>query len=282
MPINLPAPARATQPSRPSREMPAGPKIGGMDAAAYLARIGYDGALAPTAATLRALHRAHMMAVPFENLDIFGARRHLTLDPEAFFAKVVGERRGGFCYELNGLFAELLRALGFEVHFLSARVAKGTKAGPEFDHMLLLVPVEGVRWIADVGFGDSSLVPLDFDLDGPQGEPAGTFKLVHDGAEPGFTSMYGLTDAQKWVERYRFALVPHPLADFAGMCEYHQVSPESKFVQNRVCSLPTAAGRITLSGNRLTLVEGGRRTVQRLDEDAFLGALRERFGIDLS
>ncbi len=252
-----------------------------MDTAAYLARIGYRGSLEPSAATLRALHRAHMLAVPFENLDIFGARRHLTLDTAAFFAKVVGERRGGFCYELNGLFAELLGTLGFSVSFLSGRVAKGTKAGPEFDHMLLLVPADGVRWIADVGFGDSSLVPLDLDREGPQGEPEGGFKLVRDGGEPGFTSMYGLSEAGKWVERYRFSLAPHPLADFAGMCEYHQTSPDSKFTQNRVCSLPTATGRVTLSGNRLTLVEEGRRTVQRLDEAAFASALRARFGIEL-
>src|SRR4051794_25362765 len=94
------------------------------DAAAYLDRIRHTGSRAPTIEALRALHRAHLHAVPFENLDIH-LGRPIRLDPGAFFRKIVGERRGGFCYELNGLFAELLAALGFEVSLLSARAADG-------------------------------------------------------------------------------------------------------------------------------------------------------------
>lgn len=250
-----------------------------MDVAAYLARIGYSGSLEPTTETLIGLHRAHMLTVPFENLDIFGARRHLSLDEQAFFAKVVGERRGGYCYELNGLFGALLREVGFDVSMLSGRVMKGSKLGPDFDHMLLLVRLQE-RWIADVGFGDSSITPLRLDNPEPQGEPAGSWKLTHDGA--GVWSMWSRGAGQKWVERYRFTLTPHPLEDFAGMCEYHQVSPDSPFTQNRVCSLPTAAGRITLSGNRLTLVEDGKRILQRLDDAQFAAALRDYFGITLN
>lgn len=250
-----------------------------MDAAAYLARIGYHGSLEPNAATLRAIHRAHMLAVPFENLDIYGSRRWLELDEAAFFAKVVGERRGGFCYELNGLFAALLRALGFQVDLLSARVMKGNREGPEFDHLALLVHLEE-RWLADVGFGDSSLIPLRLDDPSPQGEPAGGFRLMHD---DGQWAMCGLTDAGKWVERYRFTLTPHPLEDFAGMCAFHQTSPDSSFTQNRVCSLPVEGGRITLSGNRLTLIADGKRTMRRLANDAeFSACLAEHFAIDLA
>jgi N-hydroxyarylamine O-acetyltransferase len=264
-----------------SLETVANGKMLAMDVGAYLDRIGYAGSREPTLATLRGIHRAQMLSVPFENLDIFGSRRHVYLDEPTFFAKVVGERRGGFCYELNGLFAALLRELGFEVDLLSARVMKGNREGPEFDHLALLVRAvdSAGRWLADVGFGDSSLVPLDLDEPGPQGEPEGGFRIEDAGA---YHAMWARTEAGKWVERYRFSLVPHLLEDFAGMCEYHQTSPDSHFTQNRVCSMPNAAGRITLSGNRLTVVQDGQRTLRRLADDAeFSACLREHFGMDL-
>src|SRR5262245_27861823 len=120
---------------------------------AYLGRIGYTGSRAPTLEVLRALHRAHLYAVPFENLDIHAGRR-IVLDQDALFQKVVTHRRGGFCYELNGLFAALLRKLGFDVTLLSGRVHNDGGFGPEYDHMTLLVKLDG-RWLADVGFGSS-------------------------------------------------------------------------------------------------------------------------------
>jgi len=245
---------------------------------AYLDRIGYRGSLEPTAETLRGLHRAHMYAVPFENLDIYGGRRHLTLDEGAFFRKVVEERRGGFCYELNGLFGALLRELGFHVDLLSGRVVSAKKVGPEFDHLLLLVHLEE-RWLADVGFGDSSRTPLRLDDPKPQGEPAGAFKLTHEGDE---WAMWGWGAAEKWSEVYRFTLKPHHLQEFATMCEYHQTSPDSQFTRNNVCTLPTSEGRKTISGNRFTVVANGERTMQRLaDETAYYTTLAEHFGVEL-
>src|SRR5215207_11196611 len=110
-----------------------------MDIQAYLRRIHYRGDLTPTATTLRELHRAHLLAVPFENLDIH-LGRPIVLDQDALFDKIVTRRRGGFCYELNGLFALLLRELGFEVTLLAAGVARADGGfGPEFDHLTLLV-----------------------------------------------------------------------------------------------------------------------------------------------
>src|SRR5258708_22032942 len=121
-----------------------------MNLAAYLTRIGYKGSLQVSAEALRQLHLAHVLAVPFENLDIHLGRLSV-LQEEAFCRKIVEERRGGFCYEQNGLFAAVLRDLGFPVTLLSARVGEGS---PEFDHLTLLVPLEE-RWLADVGFGES-------------------------------------------------------------------------------------------------------------------------------
>src|SRR5918995_2554428 len=109
-----------------------------MDVDAYLERIDYRGPLAPTAETLRRLHVAHLLAVPFENLSIH-AGEPVVLDDEALFEKIVARRRGGFCYELNGLFAWLLRALGFRVTMLSARVVNRGVVGPEYDHLTLQV-----------------------------------------------------------------------------------------------------------------------------------------------
>jgi N-hydroxyarylamine O-acetyltransferase len=134
-----------------------------VNATRYLERISYRGPLAPTAKTLRQLQVAHLMSVPFENLSIH-ACEPIVLDDELLFAKVVTRRRGGFCYELNGLFAWLLRSLGFRVTMLAAEVmnARG-EWGLPFDHMVLLVALED-RWLVDVGFGDSFFEPLRFDL----------------------------------------------------------------------------------------------------------------------
>src|SRR5437763_17007860 len=124
-----------------------------MNVTAYLERINYHGATEPSAATLRDLHRAHLLTVPFENLDIH-LGREIDLDDERLYAKIVERRRGGFCYELNGAFAALLRELGFNVKKLAAGVARADGGfSPLFDHMALVVELEE-RWPASVGFGD--------------------------------------------------------------------------------------------------------------------------------
>ena len=152
-----------------------------MDINAYLQRINYHGSLAPTAETLRALQVAHLLAVPFENLSIHTGEP-VVLEDEALFEKVVGRRRGGFCYELNGLFAALLRSLGFKVEMLSAGVANAEgEFGPDFDHMTLLVTLNDKleeRWLADVGFGDSFREPLLLNERGVQRQGERDYKIV--------------------------------------------------------------------------------------------------------
>ena len=125
-----------------------------LNAPAYLARIAYTGPTPPTIETLRSIHRAHLQTVPFENLDI-SLGRTIVVDEDATVRKIVEQRRGGFCYEMNGAFAALLRALGFRVTLLAARVARPQGGeGPEFDHLTLRVDLEE-PWLADVGFGES-------------------------------------------------------------------------------------------------------------------------------
>ena len=140
---------------------------------AYLDRIGAGRPDIATAAALHALHRAHLLAVPFENLSIH-LGEPVSLDDRDLFGKIVTRRRGGFCYELNGAFALLLGALGFDVRLLAARVFGQGRFGPPFDHLALLVhTADGDGpWLADVGFGSHSHYPLRFAERGPQDDLA--------------------------------------------------------------------------------------------------------------
>ncbi len=225
-----------------------------MNVDAYLERIGYHGPRQPTLETLSALHRAHMLAVPFENLDIH-LGRPLVLDRDANFEKIVVRRWGGWCYELNGLFGLLLERLGFEVTLLGARVV-GERVGRELGHLMLRVDLER-SWLADVGFGESSLEPLPLGDEPTQAVEAG-----------------GL--------RREFELVPRRLEEFAEMCEYSQTSPDIMFTQRRLCTLATAGGRVTLSDLRLIERDGDRVSERELGgEDEWRRVLSERFAVVL-
>jgi N-hydroxyarylamine O-acetyltransferase len=248
-----------------------------LDLPAYLARIQDQGPLEPNAETLRRLHLAHLFTVPFENLSIHWGEP-IELRDEALFDKVVTRRRGGFCYELNGLFAALLRGLGFEVAMLSAQVFGDNGVfGREGDHMTLLVNLER-RWLVDVGFGDSFREPLLLDERGEQSE--GRFVYRIEDADEGRFILSRREEGGPWKTENRFRLVPHVYADFAEMCHYHQTSPDSHFTRNRMCSLATPDGRITLSGRRLITTRDGEKQERELaDEGEVAEVLRERFGI---
>jgi N-hydroxyarylamine O-acetyltransferase len=242
-----------------------------------LERINYHGPVEPTAETLRALQVAHLRAVPFENLSIHSGEP-VVLDDESLFDKIVTRRRGGFCYELNGLFGALLRELGFKVTMLSAGVATGPDGfGPDFDHMVLMVELED-RWLVDVGFGDSFIEPLLLDKREDQVQGDRAYRIVPDGTHLIMMQRIGDND---WQPQYRFSLQPHEYADYAEMCRYHQTSPESHFTKARLCSRATESGRLTLSGMRfITTGPGGSRDEQTLaGEEECATALREHFGI---
>jgi len=253
-------------------------RIEAMDTAAYLARIGFTGSARPDAETLRGLHLAHLYAVPFENLDI-SLGRQICCDEERFVRKIVDSGRGGFCYELNGAFAALLRELGFRVRLLSARVAREDgSASPDFDHMALLVDVEE-PWLADVGFGDSFLEPLRLKTETEQEQPGGPFRIVPVGNV--MIVQRQLVD-QTWKALYQFTLKPHALEDFEPRCQWQQTSPDSHFVQQRICTLPTQEGRITLSDLRLIRTVHGKREERLLkNEDEWRAALVEHFGVHI-
>jgi len=248
-----------------------------MNVTAYLQRINYHGATAPTAETLRELHRAHMLAVPFENLDIH-LGREIVLDDERLYSKVVERRRGGFCYELNGAFAALLRELGFNVKKLAAGVGRADGSfGPMFDHMALMVKLEE-RWLADVGFGEGFREPLRLDEAGEQAQAFGAYRIRQDDEY----RILERRDGDRWLLEYRFTLQPYEYEDYGEMCRYHQTSPLSSFTQKRTCSLATADGRVTLANNRLITTRGGERHERLLADDLEIAAvLREQFGVVL-
>lgn len=244
---------------------------------AYLERLNYQGSLAPTAETLRGLHVAHLVAVPFENLSIH-AGEPIVLEDGPLFTKIVERRRGGFCYEANGLFAALLRRLGFDVVMLSAGVANAEGGfGPDFDHMALMVSTDR-RWLVDVGFGDSFIEPLLLDDRGAQVQGARAYRILHDDARLILTRR---DPGEEWKAQYRFSLQSREYADYAAMCRHHQTSPLSHFTRARICSRATEEGRITLSEMRLitTSREGGRQERILTGQAEYTDTLREHFGI---
>jgi len=252
-----------------------------VDVKAYLDRINYHGPLAPDAGTLRELQVAHLLAVPFENLSIHH-EQPIVLEDEALFTKIVERRRGGFCYEANGLFAALLRALGFEVAMLSAGVANAEGGfGPDFDHMTLMVTLER-RWLVDVGFGDSFREPLLLDERGEQGQGRRAYRIVPDREHLILTQRDD--DGGGWKAQYRFSLRPYEYADYAEMCRHHQTSPQSHFTRGRICTRATEEGRVTLSEMRLitTSEDGGRRERTLTGREEYAAVLREHFGIEMT
>ncbi len=246
-------------------------------ATAYLRRIGVTADVAANAVGLAALHQAHQLSVPFENLSIHLAEP-ISLAEEDLVAKIVRSRRGGFCYELNGLFALLLESMGMRVSRLAARVHGEKGLGPPFDHLALAVrPPDGSGpWLADVGFGSHSVYPLRLDSRSEQDDPAGTFLLAD--ADDGDVDV--VKDGQP---QYRVEMRARSLADFAPTCWWQQTSPLSHFTAATICSQLTADGRVSVAGRTLIRTSGGTRTKRELDTDEeLLAAYRDLFGLVLS
>lgn len=250
-----------------------------MEIDSYLKRINYHGSREPTAETLRELQVAHLYSVPFENLSIH-AKEPIVLNNDALFDKIVNRRRGGFCYELNGLFAALLRSLGFQVEMLAAEVAGPDGVfGPKFDHMALMVKLSE-PWLADVGFGDSFLEPVLLNEATTHEEGERAYRITRDDLS------YTLEQRDKqgeWKPQYRFELDSYEFPDFEEMCVYNQTSPESHFTQKRICSRATPDGRISLSGLRMITTRHGAREERTLSgPDEYAKVLQDSFGIVLT
>jgi N-hydroxyarylamine O-acetyltransferase len=201
-----------------------------LDLPAYLARIGYAGDVDPTIETLTALHRAHVLSIPFENLDIL-LGQPIRLDLRSLQSKLVYGRRGGYCFEQNTLFAAVLEHLGFEVTRLAARVRMGDDRSTPRTHMTLAVDVGETRLLADVGFGgDTLLDPIAFDNEEPVRQAAWTFRL---GEEGNVRVLRGLR-AGEWLDLYAFTEEPHLPVDYEVSNHYTSTWPHSPFVRKIV------------------------------------------------
>ncbi len=237
-----------------------------IDVTGYLTRIG-----ATERDSLADLQRAHLLAVPFENLSVH-LNEPYSLAPADLYDKVVTRRRGGFCYELNGLFSILLTELGHRVELRSARPRNGERWGPPLDHLALVVD-HGL--LVDVGFGAHSTFPLRMDITEDQPDPGGVFRVR--------PAAYGEFEVTHHDEpAYLVEARPYELRDFAAMCWWQAHDPVTHFTNSLVCSRLTESGRVTLSGRKLIETVDGERAETELGDDAsVLAAYRDRFGIDL-
>ncbi len=248
------------------------------DLDAYLARVGLASSPKANDDGLLALHGAQFFAIPFENLDI-QLGRQINLDANSLQRKLVDHRRGGYCFELGGLALLALRALGFEVRPLLARVHLGDTISAR-THQLDLVTVNESPWIFDVGFGAGgprSPMPLE---EGRVEERGGwVARLIR--REPWGWLMQTLIE-DEWVDSYSFTLGHVTAQDIALGNFYTSHSPDCHFTRQRVASAPREQGRISLMDFTLTEIGTGGKRIREISPGApYIAALAELFGIDL-
>lgn len=244
----------------------------------YLERLNYFGVVQPTEDRLEALHRAQYYTIPFENFDIL-LGRGISLEPAALFDKMVNRARGGYCFELNGLYLMALQSFGFDVRALLARVhVSGTPSGR--GHQVLLVTLQGRQWITDVGFGNPNLrTPIPLELDHPTTHDGQTFRLMEAGH---FGIMLQTFIDDQWQDLYSFDLGHVFPDDIAYGNYYTSTHPSSFFTFARVAALPVHNGAITLFNKTLKRKTANKEQVQELAEgQAYLDALKTHFGIEL-
>lgn len=244
----------------------------------YLSRINITKTEEPSYSFLKTLQINHLYSIPFEDLDI-PDRAKIILDLKTIYNKIILNNRGGFCYELNGMFHWLLTELGFNVDMLSARVFNHDKKelGPEYDHMALIVHLEK-DFLVDVGFGDSFRAPIELP-NGKITDVSGDYRIVENDS-----ACYEL---QKFIDgiwnlQYSFMLTPQTLSNYSAMCEFQQNNPASHFRTRMLCTIATPAGRKTLSNQSFTITESGIKTkIDFIDPSEFNKLLLQHFNIVL-
>lgn len=251
-----------------------------MNKKSYLDRIKYSGDLAPSLKLLQQLQEAHLLHIPFENLDIhYGIP--IKINQAKIFEKIVLKKRGGFCYELNGLFSVLLDNLGFQCKKISARVYDKTKGyGAEFDHLAIIVSIHDETYLTDVGFGEFAFAPLKMELDKLQKDKRGDY--VIDKYNETYFRVNKVINGEK-VPEYIFTNKERKWTEFKDMCDYHQTSPNSHFTQKRLITLPSLEGRMTISGNTLKIKKkNSSKEISLADETMFKHQLWNLFSVKIN
>ena len=243
-----------------------------LDLAAYLRRVGYQGSLEAHEATLAALHRAHIAAIPFENLDVI-LGRGVAVDLEHVQAKMVGRGRGGYCYEHGMLFGAVLERLGFRVDRLLARTGDPAEHPRPRSHMVLRVATAEQQWLADVGFGSGLLAPLPLVAAGPHRQGAWEYELIQ-----GADSAWRLRehDGARWTTILTFTEEPQYFVDIEVANYNTSTNPHSPFVQRPIVVRKDDTSVRSLIGREYAVVRPGQATHQRqLTDDEFAGMLHE-------
>jgi N-hydroxyarylamine O-acetyltransferase len=246
-----------------------------MKLANYLARIGFAGEPRPDFATLTAIHRLHANAIAFENLDVQLGRK-LTTDVEAAFDKIVRRRRGGWCYEQNGLLGWALGAIGFDVTRVAAGVMRESAGDSQMGgHLCLIVQLGGQRWLCDVGFGGSMTGPLALEAGERRDEP---YAIGLRESGDGYWRFWESDGGAPFS--FDFRDIPADESLIAAKCVYQQTNEASPFVQNLVVQLRAGDTHASLRGRVLS--ETGSEREHKLESaDEFVALLRSRFTLDV-
>jgi N-hydroxyarylamine O-acetyltransferase len=232
-----------------------------VDLERYLDHIGYDGPLAPSPEALAELQRCHLTTVPFEALDPY-LGVEVSVEPADAYRKVVEDCRGGFCFELNGLFSWALEELGYEVRRLAAQAQKGDgQLGPHFSHLTLLVELNR-RWLVDVGFGSPFfLEPLDLDERSNQVRGGRPYRIHEEGGRL-FAEEVGAEEENG----YRFTLEEHVRADFAEQCRIYSTDSNSSFSRRGPVAISFEDdGWLSMTGTRVRGERAGERFERKIE-----------------
>ncbi len=246
---------------------------------AYFERINYKDGTEASADTLRNIHIAHTLTVPFENLDVF-YKRPILLDEASLYKKIVADRRGGYCFEMNGIFSRALQEMGFKVTNLLAKVTVDGIHYTTKTHQAILVETGSSRWLADVGFGNDGLIaPLILEENTEQKQFAHTYRLVAD-SKLGYVLQKKNEDG--FYPLYAFTLDECSPDDFLMSNHFTATFPGSFFLTMRMCTMPRKDGRITLTDTHFKVVkENSVSTSPIASESEFTELLKENFDLDL-
>lgn len=248
----------------------------------YLRRIDYRKTPKNNLQTLNELHKKHLFSIPFEDLDIH-LKKPLQIEVEALYQKIIVEKRGGFCYELNFLFYNLLKEIGFDCHIVSASIYdKRENLAGQFDHLAIIVQLEE-KWLVDVGYGNLFTEPMKIPskIDNYVYKDRDAIYKIH----PLNESNYILSESRKgykFKKIYAFETIPRKIEEFDEQIDFKQHSEESYFVKNRICTLPTEEGRITLFNTKFIKTIGQEkqeRTIQ--NDEEFYQIVRDEFDMNI-
>lgn len=241
----------------------------------YLQRIGITKIPNPDIISLIEIHKAHLLNIPFENLSIH-YKEPIHLDERKLFQKIISNKRGGFCYELNGLFFNFLQKIEYGCKMISARVfGDSGKPGPEFDHMAIIVNCEDKKLLCDVGFGDSFYEPLELINNKVQSDQ-NKFYVIREEHPDNFI-LYSSEDKIQWEPQYSFTELSRSLNEYEPMCIYHQTSSDSHFTQKIVCTKATENGRITLTKRKLIITEEKNKTEFPVENDEIFRSYLQKY-----